>query len=174
MLPGPARPDPGAQPEPFASAPGTVPTNSTMRLLLPILLASASLPGCALVVDKTPEQGLGNVHFADEAALGPYSALVMAGEFVFVSGKIGTRGLGFETEVNTAIDAVQSELERVGLGLRDVVSATVYLTDMQRYAELNAIYAARFPAPYPARACVAVAALPAGAQVEIQVVARRP
>lgn len=145
-----------------------------MRAALAILLALAALPACALVVDKTPEQGLGNVHFADAAALGPYSAMVTAGELVFVSGKIGRRGEGFETEVRTAIDAVESELARLGLGLRDVVSATVYLTDMQRYAELNAIYAARFPAPYPARACVAVAALPAGAQVEIQVVARRP
>lgn len=105
--------------------------------------------------------------------IGPYSSAVISGDFVFMSGKIGERGVSFEHEVTTAIDAIEGELARTGLGLGDVVSATVYLIDMDRYAELNAIYAARFPEPFPARACVAVAELPAGAQVEIQVTARR-
>ncbi len=105
--------------------------------------------------------------------IGPYSSAVLSGDFVFMSGKIGERGVSFEHEATTAIDAVEGELQRIGLGLGDVVTATVFLTDMDRYAEFNAIYAARFPRPFPARACVAVAQLPAGAQVEIQVTARR-
>ena len=54
----------------------------------------------------------------------------------------------------------------------DVVEARIYLVDMERYGEFNEIYSRRLTAPYPARACVAVAALPRGAQVEIQMVAR--
>lgn len=105
--------------------------------------------------------------------IGPYSSAILSGDFVFMSGKIGERGVSFAHEATTALDSIESELARVGLGLGDVVSATVYLTDMGRYAEFNDIYAARFPKPFPARACVAVAELPAKAQVEVQVIARR-
>lgn len=112
-------------------------------------------------------------HHEARGALGPYSAAVEAGNIVFVAGKIGERGGTFAHEAETAIDAVEGELKRVGLGLGDVVSATVYLTDMDRYAEVNGIYGKRFPAPYPARACVAVKTLPGGARVEIQVIAAR-
>ena len=72
----------------------------------------------------------------------------------------------------SAIDAVENQLRDLGLGLGDVLVATVYLTDMNRYGEFNKIYGSRFQEPYPARACVAVAALPAGARVEIMVTAR--
>lgn len=106
-------------------------------------------------------------------ALGPYSASVEHRGLLFVSGQIGERGQGFEHEVATALDRVEAQLARAGLGWGDVVSATVYLTDMQRYGAFNELYAERLPAPRPARACVAVAALPGQAQVEIQVVAGR-
>jgi 2-iminobutanoate/2-iminopropanoate deaminase len=112
-------------------------------------------------------------HRAATGALGPYSGAVAAGELVFVSGKIGARGDSFAREAETAIDALAAELGGLGLGLADVVSVTVYLTDMGLYGELNQVYAARFPAPHPARACVAVAALPGGARVELQAIARR-
>ena len=99
-------------------------------------------------------------HVAAEGALGPYSAAVLTGDLCFVSGKIGRRGGTFAEEVETAIDAVEQVLAAQGLGLGDVVAATVYLTDMALYGELNEIYGRRFPAPYPARACVAVRELP--------------
>ena len=111
-------------------------------------------------------------HHADVDALGPYSGSVDAGGFVFCAGKIGTRRHSFELEFETALDAVEAELERSGLDLGDVVSVTVYLTDMERYEELNRIYARRFPEPYPARTTVAVAGLPGGARVEIHAVAK--
>lgn len=149
------------------------------------LLVSLVLGACAIHVDERSEQpkaataasaasAAGNVFTPAPGALGPYSGSVRAGGFVFVSGKIGERGEGFEREVVTALDAVEAELERAGLGLRDVVAATVYLTDLDRYAELNALYGARFAEPYPARVCVEVSRLPGDAQVEIQVTARRP
>lgn len=123
----------------------------------------------ALAACTTPA----TVHREAQGALGPYSASVDAGALVFVSGQIGERGGTFEHEAATALDRVAAELERADLSLADVVSATVYLTDMTLYAPLNEVWAARVPAPHPARACVAVAALPGGARVEVQVVARR-
>ncbi|MFT4537911.1 MAG: 2-iminobutanoate/2-iminopropanoate deaminase [Planctomycetota bacterium] len=114
------------------------------------------------------------IHFEAVGAIGPYSGSVALNGICFAAGKIGVRGEGFEREVETAIDAVEAELARSGMDLSDVISATVYLTDMQRYAEFNEIYARRLPAPYPARTCVAVRELPAGAAVEIQVVASAP
>lgn len=112
-------------------------------------------------------------HHPAPGTLGPYSGAVETGELVFVSGKIGQRGESFAHEARTAIDAVEAELRGLDLELDDVVSATVYLTDIELYAELNEIYAQRFSAPYPARACVAVQALPGDARVELQVTARR-
>ncbi len=112
-------------------------------------------------------------HLEAEGALGPYSGSVVAGDFVFASGKIGARGGSFAREFETALDAVEAELARSGLGLGDAIDVTVYLTDMALYPELNDIYARRFPAPYPARTTVGVRSLPGYARVEIDVVARR-
>ncbi len=141
------------------------------RFLLPSVSILALAIGCAA---PRSSPGRKNVHLPAEGALGPYSGSVLSGGLCFVSGKIGTRGDTLAVEVRTAIDAVEKELGRSGLGLADVVSATVYLTDMADYGELNALYAERFTAPHPARACIAVKELPAGARVEIQVIARRP
>src|SRR5207249_8232858 len=114
------------------------------------------------------------VHVSAPGALGPYSASVVTGDLLFVSGRIGkTDGSPFEEEVSSAIRALDVELNKVGLGLGDVVSVTAYLTDMALYAPFNDVYAKAFPAPYPARTCVAVSALPAKARVEIAAVARR-
>ena len=112
-------------------------------------------------------------HFRAEGALGPYSGAVTAGNLCFVSGKIGERGGTFSAEVHTAIDAVESELRRAGLGLEDVAFVAVYLTDIQDYDDFNAIYTQRFPQPYPARSCVSVKSLPGDARVELQAVAAR-
>ena len=127
-------------------------------ILLPLLAACAGAP---------------TRHVVDAGALGPYSSAVVAGDFVFVSGKIGERGSSFEHEVETCIDAVERTLADLDLNLGDVVETRVYLLDMERYGDFNAIYGKRFPAPYPARTCVGVASLPGGAKVELQVAARR-
>ena len=126
--------------------------------------------GCAIGEGDT---GAALEHLPAQGAMGPYSAAVSSGEHVFLSGKIGERGGSFEREVETAIEALEAELQRLGLGLADVVAVTVYLTDMSTYAELNAVYARRFPQPWPARATVAVAGLPGGARVELSATARR-
>jgi 2-iminobutanoate/2-iminopropanoate deaminase len=102
---------------------------------------------------------------------------VSTGDLVFLSGKIGKTSTGapgsIGQEVEAAIDSIQKDLDRLQLSLADVVSVNVFVTDMSAYAELNAVYAKRFPQPYPARTTVAVSALPGGARVEIQAVAAR-
>ena len=131
------------------------------RLLLLIPLAACSLP---------------TSHLAAPGAMGPYSSGVAAGELLWLSGKIGaaeTRGGPFEKEVESALDAVQADLARVKLGWTDVVSVSILLSDINFYGTLNDVYARRVTAPYPARTCSAVSALPGGARVEITVVARR-
>jgi 2-iminobutanoate/2-iminopropanoate deaminase len=110
-------------------------------------------------------------HIKAEDAIGPYSGAVKTGDYCFVSGQIGKGGGSVEDEASSAIDNLEAELERAGLTLDDVVSCTVYLTDIVYYSHFNAVYAKRFKAPYPARACVAVKALPAKARVEIQAIA---
>ena len=126
---------------------------------------------CALASCATPSS-----HLLAEGSLGPYSASRTHGDLVFVSGQVGAErgeGVPFATEVTSCLDRVANELTRAGASFDDVVAATVYLTDMDRYAEFNAIYAARLSPPYPARACVAVAELPGGARVEVMVTAAK-
>jgi 2-iminobutanoate/2-iminopropanoate deaminase len=113
------------------------------------------------------------VHRPMADAKGPYSGSVTSGDYCFISGKIGVPDGPFEQEAAGAIAALEAELRRNGLKLRHLVQVTVYLTDMELYGPFNEIYAERLPAPYPARACVAVTALPAGARVEISAIARR-
>ena len=131
--------------------------------LLPLLLL---LTACTAQMEHLPAKG----------ALGPYSSGVASGGEVWLSGKIGaaeTRSGPFAAEVSSALDAVEADLQRELLGWDDVLSVTIHLTDMNLYGTLNDIYSARIKAPYPARTCVGVTALPGGARVEITVVARR-
>jgi 2-iminobutanoate/2-iminopropanoate deaminase len=128
----------------------------------PILILTACLP----VTNS-------NVYLHADTPLGPYSGSVLSGNFCFVSGKIGSRDGDFAAEVLSALDAVEQELGRAGLSLAELVQVTVYLTDIDNYAAFNRIYAGRVPEPYPARAVVEVVALPGGARVEIQSIARR-
>ncbi len=137
------------------------------------LIGPLFLTSCVFSVHGKVGSG-GRIVREDPGRLGPYSGSVLAGDFCFASGKIGSDRSGtFEREVETCIDAVEAELARSDLDLGDVVEATVYLTDLGQYGKFNAIYSNRFPAPYPARACVQVAALPGNARVEIMVRARR-
>ncbi len=137
-----------------------------MRPLL--LLALVPIPFLAFGCAATHTS-----HLAAENALGPYSASVEAHGLVFVSGKGGARTGSFAEECEGALRAVEKELARSGLTLADLVSVNVFLTDMAQYAEFNQVYAKLVPKPWPARACVAVSALPANLRVEVQAVAAR-
>jgi 2-iminobutanoate/2-iminopropanoate deaminase len=78
---------------------------------------------------------------------------------------------GIAAQTAQAIANVEAVLAAAGKSLGDVVKVNVYLTDMKSLAEMNSVYADCFQAPYPARTTVAVAALPLGAAVEIEVIA---
>ena len=115
------------------------------------------------------------------AALGPYSHAVWSGRQLFLSGQTpvdpatGELVSGdVEAQTHRAFDNLQLVLEDAGLSMDDVVKCNVYLTDMANFAAMNQAYKERFTAPYPARTTVAVVGLPLGAQVEIELVARRP
>lgn len=112
-------------------------------------------------------------------AIGPYSQGVVDAGFLFVSGQVpldpATGKLvegGLETSAERVFDNLEAILTAGGLGLSDVVKATVYLTRAEDFAPLNAVYARRFGDHRPARSTVIVAALPAGAPLEIDVIAR--
>jgi 2-iminobutanoate/2-iminopropanoate deaminase len=113
-------------------------------------------------------------------ALGPYSPAVWSGRLLYLSGQTpvdptsGQLVVGdVEVQTNRVFDNLKAVLEDAGLTMDDVVKCNVYLTDMANFAAMNKAYATRFDAPYPARTTVAVAGLPLGAQVEIELVARR-
>ena len=112
------------------------------------------------------------------AALGPYSHAVSAGGFVFTSGQIGlvpeTGALvspSVEDQTHQVFQNLNAVLAAAGLTLEDAVKTTVFLTDLGDFSAVNAIYETYFPQTPPARSCIQVAALPAGAKVEIEVVA---
>ena len=117
---------------------------------------------------------------AGATAVGPYSHAVEAGELVYLSGqtpmdsatgKLVTGDIAAQTEQCFA--NLFNVLAAAGLTEENVVKANVFLTDMGNFAAMNAVYATKFSAPYPARSTVAVAGLPLGAQVEIELIARR-
>ncbi len=113
-------------------------------------------------------------------AIGPYSQAVESAGFVFVSGQIPldpATGIlvsgGFAEQASRALANIDAVLVAAGCARSSVVKATVYLTDLARFTEFNEIYAAFFGDHRPARAVVGVAALPRGAQVEVDAVAVR-
>ena len=110
----------------------------------------------------------------------PYSSGIRSGDHVFLSGQTGVdpaTGALVEGGVAAQAEQVFKNLARVlaaaGLSLGDAVKCNVYLTDIGDFQAMNAVYARQFEAPYPARTTVAVAALPGGARIEIELVARQ-
>lgn len=112
------------------------------------------------------------------AAIGPYSQAVKIGELLFVSGQIPidpatgeiVKG-GIEEQTTQVLNNLQAILEAASYSLAHVVKATVYLTNIQDFAAVNAVYAKYFQQECPARVCVEVSNLPKGALVEIDVIA---
>jgi 2-iminobutanoate/2-iminopropanoate deaminase len=117
---------------------------------------------------------------AAPAAIGPYSQAIVAGDFVFCAGQgpidpaTGEYVPGpVEAETDRVLRNIGALLDAAGVSFADVVQTTVFLVDMADFPAMNAVYATYFPDPPPARSTVAVAALPKGFKVEIEVVAYR-
>lgn len=113
-------------------------------------------------------------------AIGPYSMAIESGDLVFVSGQIpldAATGKLVEGDVSAqarqSLENLKSILEAAGLSFGHVVKTTIFLTSMGDFAAVNEVYKAYLAEPYPARSTIAVAALPMGAKVEIEMTASR-
>jgi 2-iminobutanoate/2-iminopropanoate deaminase len=113
-------------------------------------------------------------------ALGPYSVAVQAGDFVFVSGQVaidpatGKRAPDdVAAQAKQIMENVKAILGDVGLTLHDIVKTTIFLVDMNDFPTVNKVYGGYFDNEPPARSTVAVAALPGGFLVEIEVIVGR-
>lgn len=112
------------------------------------------------------------------AAFGPYSQAVKAGEFVFVSGQVSidpskgkSAGESVEYQTRQILENMKAILEAANSSLDRTVKVTVFLKDMNDFAEMNKIYREYFIKDFPARCCVQVAKLPMDARIEIEAIA---
>lgn len=111
------------------------------------------------------------------AAVGPYSQAVRAGNLLFISGQLGvdmsTGEINYdcvETQTKQVLNNLKTIAEAGGTNLAQALKVSVYLTNMDDFAAMNAIYATYFPENPPARVCVEVNRLPKGVQVEMDVI----
>ncbi len=113
-------------------------------------------------------------------AVGPYSQAVMMGDFLFCSGQISidpktqevfTGDITKQTEM--VMNNVEAVLKQAGLDFSNVIKTTIFLTSMSDFATVNEIYAKRFKEAPPARSTVAVAGLPKGVNIEVEVIAHK-
>jgi len=116
---------------------------------------------------------------AAPAAVGPYSqaVAVATGKTVYLSGQIGLEpGTGelvsenFDAQVRQAFANMTEVIKAAGGTLAQVAKLTLFLTDLERFAAANAIMAELMPEPFPARSTIGVAALPKGAQFEVEAI----
>lgn len=117
---------------------------------------------------------------AAPAAIGPYSQAIRAGGLVFTAGQVGldpTSGElveGVTGQADRALRNLAAVLDEAGTSFDRVLKTTIFLVDMADFAAVNEVYASHLSPPFPARSTIAVAALPKGALVEIEMVALAP
>lgn len=138
-------------------------------LCLPLLLSACAAmspaPVRMIAVDAAPK------------AIGPYSQAVAANGMVYTSGVIPRDAAGqvmqgdIQPQVNRVFDVQEAVLAGAGCGLKDVVKVTVYMTDLGDFTKMNEAYGKRFGEHRPARTTLQAAKLPAGAALEIDMVA---
>jgi 2-iminobutanoate/2-iminopropanoate deaminase len=120
------------------------------------------------------------VHCEQSKPIGPYSPAIACGDLVFLSGQTpldaatGKLVAGdIAAQTRQCLDNLKGILAAAGLSLAHVVKTNIFLTNMGDFAAVNEVYKSYFQEPYPARSTVAVAALPMGAVVEIEMIASR-
>ena len=113
-------------------------------------------------------------------AVGPYSHAVDADGFIFLSGQTPLDPVtgklvegGIKEQTQQCFTNLFSVLESCGLTPDDVQKVNVFLTDMNDFTQMNEVYAQQFSQPYPSRTTIGVATLPLGAQIEIELIAKR-
>ena len=112
------------------------------------------------------------------AAIGPYSQAIDLGNLVFTSGQIpvapdGTVSNDIVEQAHQALKNLKAVLEAAGCSMDCVVKTTVFISDMDQFGAINAVYEQYLSRPYPARSCVQVAKLPKGVGIEIEAVATK-
>jgi len=111
-------------------------------------------------------------------AIGPYSQAVATGEFIFTSGQLPINPVSgqievtdFDAQVRQVLDNLSAVLKAAGSDLKNILKCTVFLTDLNTFARLNAVFEEYFPESPPARSAVQVSRLPRDAQLEIEAIA---
>lgn len=111
------------------------------------------------------------------AAIGPYSQAIVSGNTVYCSGQIpinpetGNIPEGVLAQAHQVFKNIKNLLEAAGTSIDNVIKTSVFIKDMNDFAEINSIYAEYFTEPYPARSCVEVARLPKDVLLEAEVIA---
>jgi 2-iminobutanoate/2-iminopropanoate deaminase len=109
-----------------------------------------------------------------------YSQGIVANGFVYTAGQVGldvASGLlvdGIEAQAERALTSVKNIIEAAGLSVADIVKITIFVTDLSKFALVNAVYASFVGDHRPARSTVGVAALPLGAMIEVEAIAAQP
>ncbi len=141
------------------------------RVVLPLILVAASAT-LALAEKKL-------IHPKEFPKGRPFSPGILADGTLYVAGQIGQNlatgqiPAEFEAEVRQTLDNIGLVLKEAGMTFADVVAVQVYLTDMELFPRMNAVYTTYFPEPRPARTTVGVAKLVGVAKIEITVTARK-
>ena len=114
------------------------------------------------------------------APIGPYNQAVKMGDFLFVSGQIPMDAVtgeivksGIQDETEKVIENLAAILKEAGMDFSNVVKSTIFITDMNQFAQINEVYGKYFTMNAPARETVQVAALPKFVNVEISVIAAK-
>ncbi|MDR3211630.1 MAG: RidA family protein [Planctomycetota bacterium] len=112
-------------------------------------------------------------------AVGAYSQAIDTGDFVFTSGSLPLDPVSkampedIKAQATQALNNLKAILAAAGTSLEKVVKATIFLADIRDFQAVNEVYSTYFSKPYPARSCYAVAALPLGAKLEIELIATK-
>lgn len=151
--------------------------------IIPVLIFACGLLagfGIYAIVSSAPPVPVHAVLYTENAPepIGPYSQAVQCGDYLFISGQIGldpatgTLSGTADGEARQAMENLRAVLLEAGLDFTDVVQTRIYVTDLADFDTVNAVYGEHLQEPYPARATVQVAALPKGARVEIEMIAK--
>jgi 2-iminobutanoate/2-iminopropanoate deaminase len=145
------------------------------RIVIVSLLATAAFTAVA--------QDSGRQYFTPPGAMAstlPFSEAIQAGDTLYVAGHIGLDPKtqkaveGTEAEAHAVLDAVKQTIESAGLHMDDLVSVTVYCTDLTLYDAFNSVYKTYFHGHYPTRAFIGVSSLVRGAHFEVSGIATTP
>lgn len=112
------------------------------------------------------------------APIGPYNQAVLVNDTLYISGQVcidaetgALKNGSVQEEARQVMNNLKAILTEAGLGFRDVIKTTIFLTDMHRFAEVNEVYGSYFEGDFPARETVQVSALPKFVNVEISMIA---